>query len=467
MAKLNSYCTGGGGNVGSPSAPTPVAPPPPPKVYDVLSGDFNGDGKVDLATLSPNGGGGWAQWLAMDLSTPNMGFGSTVWWSSTPGHMRNGGQDSKYISRVGDFNGDGRVDIATLSPNAGGGWSDWAAMNLSTGSSFNHGVWGTVTTQHMRNGGSNADYRVLVGDFNGDGKSDLATLSPNSGGGWSSWYAMELGSATSGFGSTVWGSTTPQHIRNGGNGHRYELLTGDFNGDGKTDIATISPNGGGGWSEWISVDISTGSGFSTQEWRAVTPAHMRNGGAPESYQTLAGDFNGDGKTDLATISAKAGGGWAQWVALELSTGSGFRSVEWGSGTPTHMRNGGADSTYFVRALDLNGDGKTDLATLSPNAGGGWAEWMSVDVSAGSAFSSGTWYSSTPGHMRNGGSNAHYRVVSGDFDGTGRGSVMVLSPNAGGGWADWTAASLSRPNMGGFDNAVWWSATPRHIRNGGY
>ena len=163
-------------------------------------------------------------------------------------------------------------------------------------------------------------------------------------------------------------------MTNGGVDARYRTLTGDFDGDGKSDLATVSSNGGGGWADWIAVELSTGTGFRSEVWGAGTLIHMRNGGPDSNYVTLAGDFDGDRKTDIATVTPNGGGGWADWIALELSTGTGFRSEVWGAGTPIHMRNGGA-SWYHVLPGDFDGDGKTDLATVSSNGGGGWADWI--------------------------------------------------------------------------------------------
>jgi hypothetical protein len=78
---------------------------------------------------------------------------------------------------AGDFNGDGRTDIALL--NQGAGWGSvpvsfaksdgsWTVLSKSVG---NFGVWAT------RNG-----VTPLAGDFNGDGRSDIALL--NQGTGW-------------------------------------------------------------------------------------------------------------------------------------------------------------------------------------------------------------------------------------------------------------------------------------------
>jgi muramidase (phage lysozyme) len=431
-----------------------------PTTYEVHTGDFNGDGKTDVLTWSPNAGGGWSDWASLELSTGS-GFTSGVWAATTPAHARNGNLDRRYVSLSGDFDGNGRTDIATVSPNGGGGWANWIAMELSNGSGFGSGTWKASTPGHMRNGG-NAAYSVYAGDFNGDGRSDLATLSPTGGGGWGEWMAMEL-STGNGFTSSVWKAGTPLHMRNGGNTRAYTTVKGDFNGDGRTDLATVSPNAGGGWANWVAVDLSTGSGFTAGAWKASTPAHMRNGGGSANYQVLAEDFNGDGRTDLATVSQNAGGGWANWIAVELSTGSGFTSAAWSATTPAHMRNGGGNAVYRVVAGDVNADGRADLVTLSPNGGGGWANWMAVELSTGSGFSSHAWSSGTPQHIRNGSAGRDYRVLVGDFEGNERADIAVLSPNGGGGWANWLSVNLSTGSA--FTTGAWSANTPAHMRNG--
>jgi hypothetical protein len=88
---------------------------------------------------------------------------------------------------------------------------------------------------------------------------------------------MEI-STGSGFASTVWGANTPIHMRNGGADRRYNVLVGDIDGNRKADLITISPNGGGGWADWFAVESSTGSGFSSWVRGAATPQHIRNGG---------------------------------------------------------------------------------------------------------------------------------------------------------------------------------------------
>ncbi|MBL8954107.1 MAG: FG-GAP repeat protein, partial [Myxococcaceae bacterium] len=431
--------------------------------YRTLTGDFDGNGTTDVLSISALGGGAWSSWASVDLSSGS-GFASGVWGAATPGHMRNGGAGNDYRVLAGDFNGDGKADLATISRNGGGGWAEWVAMELSTGSGFQSTVWRTPTPQHMRNGGAGNEYKVVTGDFNGDGKTDLATISRSGGGGWASWVAVDL-STGSGFASTVWGAATPGHMRNGGAAHEYKVLTGDFNGDGKTDLATVTPNGQGGWAEWVALELSTGSGFASTVWRAATSGHMRNGGAANDYKVLTGDFNGDGKTDLATVTSTGGGGWAEWVAVELSTGSGFQSTVWGAATPGHMRRGGAGNDYRVLAEDFNGDGKTDLATMTRNGGGGWAEWVALELSTGAGFASTVWRTPTPQHMRNGGADNDFRILAGRFGGgDAKADLVTLSPSGGGGWASWASVDVS--TGAGFGQGVWGTPTPQHMRNGG-
>lgn len=429
--------------------------------YFTAAGDFNGDGKADLITLSPDSTGGWSQRLALELSTGS-GSASETWRAATPTHIRNGGSDRNYKLLVGDFNGDKRDDLVTVSQNGGGGWASWAAVELSTGTEFTSRTWPASLPQHMRNGGSTAAYWTYSMDVNGDGRADIVTLSPNAGGAWADNIEVEL-STGAGFTSVFWKANTPRHIRSGGNANRYIVVPGDFNGDGKMDLATLSPNGGGGWARWIAVELSTGTGFVSSIWTANVPQDMRNGGSTADYRVLAGDYNGDGKTDLAVLSRNAGGGWASWVSVQLSTGGSFTSTRWTAATPVHMRNGGVNSEYRVLAADMNGDGRTDLVTLSPNASGGWAGWAAVELSTGAAFSSRTWPAALPQHMRNGGLARTYWSYAADVNGDGRKDLLTVSPNGSGAWASNAEVELS--SGAGFASSFWRAKTPAFMRYG--
>ena len=204
---------------------------------------------------------------------------------------------------TGDFNGDGKTDIASA---VGGN----IYVNLSTGSGFTQQVW-TVP-----NNWGNSPL-VWTGDFNGDGKTDIASAV-----GGNIYVNLSTGS---GFVQQVW--PVPANWTDA----RY-VWTGDFNGDGKTDIATAI---GGN----IYVNLSTGWSFTQQVWP------VPNNWGSSDY-TWAVDFDGDGRTDIATAS---GGN----VYVNRSTGKGFVQSIW------PVPNIWAGSN-FVRLGDFNGDGKPDI-----------------------------------------------------------------------------------------------------------
>src|SRR5207244_10022636 len=116
---------------------------------DVQTGDFNGDGFSDIVGRAKETGQWW-----VSLSNGSGGFTTRLWdtWSTGVTWV-----DVK----VGDFNGDGKMDIVGRALESGQWW-----MGQSTGSSFANKLWDTWSTRV-----SWGDEKV--GDFNGDGKSDI------------------------------------------------------------------------------------------------------------------------------------------------------------------------------------------------------------------------------------------------------------------------------------------------------
>src|SRR5215212_9334953 len=136
------------------------------------------------------------------------------------------------LARLGDFDGNGKSDL--LVPAGGTSW----AVNLSDGSKFNGSIWTTGVT--------NSPTWLGVGDFNGDGKDDMATCN-------NSEYKVHLANATgTGFvpGTTVWSTW----------GCGSLVRVGDFDGNGKDDI--VAPAGGTSWA----VNLSIGTGFVGNIW---------------------------------------------------------------------------------------------------------------------------------------------------------------------------------------------------------
>src|SRR5439155_4080240 len=200
------------------------------------------------------------------LSNGSTAFSSSIWatWSTA----------IKWTNVVtGDFDGDGRTDIAGRDPSTGA-WS----VGMSTGSSFVTSpwvVWPTVVTW----------VDVKVGDFNGDGMMDIAGRVLQTGR-W--WVSQSTGSS---FVQKVWDTWSPLVTW-------VDVQVGDFNGDGQADLAGRVQSSGNWW-----VGLSTGSTFNTTMWGSWAPS--------VTWGTVqVGDFNGDGKTDIAGRVQQTGRWWA-------------------------------------------------------------------------------------------------------------------------------------------------------------
>jgi RHS repeat-associated protein len=302
------------------------------------------------------------------------------------------GNPARY--RFGDFNGDGKTDVM---------WVDGLGnvyILISTGSGFvaypgsGRSSNGTPLTQW--GDGNPARYRI--GDFNGDGKTDVMWVD-------SLGNMYVLASTGSGFvaypGSGRSSSGTPFTQWGDGNPDRYRF--GDFNGDGKTDVMWIDGVGN------LNVTLSTGSGFAPighTQWGDGTPAR---------YQL--GDFNGDGKTDVMWVDSLGN------VYVLISMGSGFvaypGSGTSSNGTPFTQWGDGNPTRYLLG--DFNGDGKADVM---------WVDSLGnvyVLVSTGSGFvaypGSGTSSNGTPFTPWGNGDPARYRI--GEFTGDGKTDLMWI------------------------------------------
>ena len=218
--------------------------------------DFSGDGRSDM--------------LLRD-STSNY---LTEWVGSSDGSLINNGASSTYyltpdwhVAGTGDFNGDGRVDLLLKSDS---GWvTDWLAN--ADGSFTNNGANASLYfTSNWQIAGT--------GDFTGDGRDGFLLRDPTSG--WlTEWVATANGGFTNNGANATLYFTPDWHV----------VATGDFNGDGNTDI--LLRNDAGWVTDWLANANHNGgftnngancSFFLPSDWHIVG----------------TGDFNGDGSTDI-------------------------------------------------------------------------------------------------------------------------------------------------------------------------
>jgi hypothetical protein len=153
---------------------------------DCEVGDFDGDGKTDIATfLKDSAAGPGDVFVARSTGTA---FGTRTRWHD---HFCLGAE----VCAVGDFNGDGMDDLATFLR----GTSGTTYVGVSTGSSFGPGnIWQTS----FCTGGEECH----VGDFDGDGRADIAVWRPGTGN-WL-WLTSSSGFSRSAAGSLIFGANT-------------------------------------------------------------------------------------------------------------------------------------------------------------------------------------------------------------------------------------------------------------------
>jgi hypothetical protein len=287
--------------------------------FSVVAADFNGDGLPDLAIADSNS------------NTVSILLNTTAPGATTPSFAPS--QDFATAASpesvvVGDFNGDGKPDLAVVEQGA-----DAVSVLLNTT------VSGSATAsfaprQDFPTGAGPVS--AAVGDFNGDGEPDLAVVNQSSNSVSVLLNTTAPGSATPSFAARQDFATGPLPS---------SVAVGDFNGDNRPDLAVADVG-----SNRVSVLLNT-----TAPGSAATSFSPRKdfvtGSAPDAV--AVGDLNGDGLPDLAVANF-----FSNSVSVLLNT------TAPGSTTPTFAGKQDFATGSFPESVamgDLNGDGSPDLA----------------------------------------------------------------------------------------------------------
>jgi hypothetical protein len=266
--------------------------------------DFNGDGISDV--LWRNDTGTLTDWLG----TSNGSF---------TGNWNNSHDTQTTVWDVvgtGDVNGDGRVDV--IWRNSSGTVTDWlGAANGGFVGNFANADLNLATTWTMSG----------TGDFDGDGRSDI--LWRNSDGTVTNWLGTSNGSWVGNFANANVSLTTNWSI----------VGVGDFNGDGHDDV--LWRNSSGTITDWLGAD----QGSFVGNW---TNANLN---LSTSWQVVGtGDFNGDGRSDI--LWRDANGTITDWLG---TANGGF------VGNFNNAAINLGNNWQVMGVGDYNGDGRDDIA----------------------------------------------------------------------------------------------------------
>jgi hypothetical protein len=275
----------------------------------VAVGDFNNDGRLDLAVAAES----------TSLYLPNYGNVNVLLGNGDgtfqPARNLSAGEGPQGLA-LGDFNGDGKLDIVVANADAGD-----VGLFLGNGD-------GTFRNLGGHDAGS-YPCAVVAGDFNRDGRLDFAVANAGSNN-----VGVFLGNGNGTF-RNLGGFATGADPR--------ALVVGDFNGDGIPDLATANVLG-----NTVSVLLGKGDG-------TFRPAINFPTGGTGPVALATADFNRDGRLDL--VVANAG---SDTAAVLLGNGN---------GTFQPAQTFAIDSyAHGIAAADLNRDALPDVVTADISSG---------------------------------------------------------------------------------------------------
>jgi hypothetical protein len=309
----------------------------------VAVGDFNHDGRQDIASTSTLEG------LGVHLALSGGGYGPVTRYAAPTASF--GGQKGLYTLLAADLNADGNTDLVSQDARGDGIDIVW----IGNGDGTFMPAAGVALNLHPGCGSSSSNPcqaafpdSIVIGDFNEDGKLDLVTAAPNT----------HNVVRVRGAGDGTFGAPTYTSLGIGSYGVTIDPITiasADINGDGHLDIAAVDSkshevgNTSQG-SDIVAILLANGDGTFSG------PTELHTGTALQSSLVLT-DLNEDGHPDLAVLNSGA----AATIGVMLNDGHG------GFAGPLSVGLDGATGASGSTIADVTGDGLNDVVTANVNA----------------------------------------------------------------------------------------------------
>jgi hypothetical protein len=369
------------------------------RVYqpDIASGnkvDFNGDGRSDFIRQEK---GAWDddQYNTADVffSNGNGTFAKYQLGDYFKGDFTN--------LIVGDFNGDGRSDFIRQEK---GAWDD---DQYNTADVFFSNGNGTFAKYQLGDYFKGDFTNLIVGDFNGDGRSDFIRQEKGA------WDDDQYNTADVFF-SNGNGTFAQYQLGDYFKGDFTNLIVGDFNGDGRSDFIRQEKG------TWDDDQYNTADVFFSNGNGTFAKYQLGDYFKGDFTNLIIGDFNGDGRSDIIRQEKGA------WDDDQYNTADVFFSN--GNGTFAKYQLGDYFKGDFTNLIvgDFNGDGRSDIIRQEKGA------WDDDQYNTADVFFSngnGTFVKSELGDYFKG---DFTNLIVGDFNGDGRSDIIRQEKGA---WDD--------------------------------
>ncbi|MFD7233035.1 FG-GAP-like repeat-containing protein [Streptomyces sp. NPDC059881] len=328
-----------------------------------------------------------------------------------------------------DYNGDARSDMAA--------WYDFAAGTDATYTFFGNtdGSIGNWLKSHTSPAGAweARSHKLVTGDYNGDGRDDIVAVYGYSDTSVKIW--LFAGKPDGGFASPVqaWSGAA-------GSFHTSYMTpqSGDFNGDGRDDLAVWYAYADGTTKLWTYLSSSQGTlNAPTSSWSAPTGTWLRN-----RVKIITGDFNGDGRDDLSAFYGQGDDSVKTYVFNAQPNGGFAAPAAWWESPSLDWNR------TYPHSGDFNGDGRDDATVWYDYADGSdkTSTILSEKVDGKDRFGSAKLtLNSAPGNL----DIKRLQLIVGDYNSDGRDDLAIMNHQPDDAVKMWT-----------------WTARPDTLFNGG-